>query len=585
MIKRSLRSIIYLSIVLMAVTSCNLPKSTKTTTSPAKPVTTSTLLPSIHTSIPASSPTSSIQFKHQIGIRVTNGIGEFYDRVTGQKFVPRGMNYIRLASQTKDDGSQVFGHSLFDPGQYNSLRVSSDLSKMKNDGYNVVRVFLSPDTMGTKTDGLAPNYMKNVADFLKFAKGNQIYVMFTLDWIPGGKYGSILNTDCCDTFALMNANFLPPAGLKANQFFYQDFIRELIELNAPMEYIFSYELRNEMFYDGNQPPLSMTSGRITTANSKSYDMSKPADKQRMLNENLVFWIDSMRASILQADSTALVSVGFFHPQLPNRSRVGDPRIAVTEPAIWKSQADFIDLHAYPNFELNLKQYVENFGVKNMQAKPIIMGEFGGEVKRFASLDTAAQRFADWQAESCKYGFDGWIFWTWDLTEQPDFFNALMDKGQIEKALAPLTRPDPCSAGISVISPTNTNLALNASAKASLSLRDQQPANAIDGSLETQWGAGSGAPQWIEINLGKPSTITGIHLIVAQYPNGNTTHQVWVRGINNNLKLIHEFKGNTVDNQTLEYTFGAPLTDIQYIRILTTQSPSWVSWKEIEVFGK
>jgi hypothetical protein len=39
---------------------------------------------------------------------------------------------------------------------------------------------------------------------------------------------------------------------------------------------------------------------------------------------------------------------------------------------------------------------------------------------------------DWQVESCKYGFDGWIFWTWDLTEQPDFFNALRDEGQIEK---------------------------------------------------------------------------------------------------------------------------------------------------------
>jgi len=427
---------------LLSLISCNLPTSQQ-----SNPFSISPTSKAIQTSPPqnvTAPPTQNQPSQHRIGIRVIDGTGEFYDRVTSAKFVPRGMNYIRLAWQTKDDGSRVFGHSLFDPGQYNSLRVSSDLSRMHDDDYNVVRVFLSPDTMGTTTNGLSAEYMQDVADFLKYAKTNQVYVMFTLDWIPGGKYGEILNKDCCSTFALMNANFLPPAGLKANQVFYQDFIRELIKLGAPTEYIFSYELRNEMFYDGDQPPLSLKSGVVTTANGKSYDMAKPADKQNMLNENLVYWIDSMRTSILQADPTALVSVGFFHPQLPNRSRIGDPRIAVTEPALWQSEADFIDLHAYPGFELNLRQYVENFGVKDMQTKPIIMGEFGGEVKRFASIDTATQRFVDWQIESCKYGFDGWIFWTWNLNEQPDFFNALMGKGQIEKALAPATRPDPCA---------------------------------------------------------------------------------------------------------------------------------------------
>lgn len=423
-----------LSLLLMLV-SCNLPSSEHETSLPqnaATPVS------------PADQNQSDQLSPHRVGIRVISGAGEFYDRVTGKKFVPRGMNYIRLAWQTKGDGTKTFGHSLFDPGQYNSLLAASDLSKMHNDGYNIVRVFLSPDTMGTQTGGLSPEYMEDVADFLRLAKANQIYVMFTLDWIPGGKYGEILSKDCCSTFALMNANFLPSAGLQANQAFYQDFIRELIKLDTPIDYIFSYELRNEFFYDGDQPPLSTNLGMVTTANGQSYDMSKSADKQRMLEENLVYWIDAMRTSILQVDSTALVSIGFFHPQLPNRSRIGDPRIAITEPAIWQSQADFIDLHAYPGFELNLRQYVENFGIKDMQIKPIIMGEFGGEIKRFASIDTAAQRFVDWQVESCKYGFDGWIFWTWDLTEQPDFFNALMDKGQIEKALAPVTQSDPCT---------------------------------------------------------------------------------------------------------------------------------------------
>lgn len=290
----------------------------------------------------------------------------------------------------------------------------------------------------------------------------------------------------------------------------------------------------------------------------------------------------MRLSILEVDPTALVSVGFFHPSLPNVSRIGDPRIAVTRPAIWDSQADFIDLHAYPGFELNLAQYMQNFGLDGQQAKPVIMGEFGGEVSRFASLDAAAQRFVDWQVESCQYGFDGWIFWTWDLTEQPDFFNARMGGGQIEKSLAPVTRPDACSAGAGA--GLAVNLALHASTLASQSLPDQPPSNAVDGAPETQWGAGSGPQQWIEIDLPQPGTIAVIRLTVAQYPAGETVHQIWAGGSAEALSLVHEFHGLTADNQVLEFRPATDLTGIRVVRILTTQSPSWVAWKEIEVLG-
>ncbi len=427
---------LFFALLVILLSACNLPQEDAVAT----PLPANTNTPSTQV-LPTNSPPLP---EHHIAIRIVNEVGEFYNRETGEKFIPRGMNYVRLAPQTKMDGSSTFGHSLFDSGQYNSLRVSGDLAKMHNDGYNVVRVFLSPDTMGTASGGFSSAYIKNIVGFLELAKTNQIYVMFTLDWIPGGKWGQILSAGCCETFALMNANFLPPAGLKANQVFFQDFARELIKQGAPTEYIFSYQLRNEMFYDMDQPPLSFTTGKVTTANGKTYDMSSPDDKTKMIEENNVFWLNAVRAAILEVDPTVLVSVGFFHPQEPHPSRIGDPRYAVSAPAIWESQLDFIDLHAYPGFELNLKQYVENFGVNGMEAKPIVMGEFGGEISRFSSIFSAAQAFVDWQVESCKYGFDGWLFWTWDLSEQPDFFNALMQDGAINGALAPVLRPDPCA---------------------------------------------------------------------------------------------------------------------------------------------
>lgn len=428
--------------LLVLSAACNLPAGTT-----ALPVTESpstSVAPAAPTGAPppAAQPPANPP-EHRIGIRLVNGAAEFFERRTGARFVPRGNNYVRLGRQTKEDGSMTFGHSLFDPGSYDPSRVAFDLGKMHADGYNVVRVFLSPDTMGSSIGDFSTGYMDNIIDFLEQARASEMYVMFTQDWIPGGKYGAILNKDCCTTFTSMNANYLPPAGLEANRSFFQDFAGELIRRGAATEYIWSYQLRNEMFYDSDQPPLSLGSGLVTAANGVSYDMSNAADKQRMIEENNVFWIDSIRAAILGVDPTALVSVGFFVPHGPNAARIGDPRTVVPVSVIARSQVDFIDLHAYPGFELNLLQTVQNFQMQTVQDRPIVMGEFGGEVSRFPSIQAAAETFIDWQVESCQYGFDGWLFWTWDTNEQPDFFNALMQDGAINGALAPILRPDPC----------------------------------------------------------------------------------------------------------------------------------------------
>ena len=49
---------------------------------------------------------------HRIGVRVVDGVGEFYDRETGERFVPRGSNYVRLALQRFSNGDMIIYHSL-----------------------------------------------------------------------------------------------------------------------------------------------------------------------------------------------------------------------------------------------------------------------------------------------------------------------------------------------------------------------------------------------------------------------------------------------------------------------------------------
>ena len=106
-----------------------------------------------------------------------------------------------------------------------------------------------------------------------------------------------------------------------------------------------------------------------------------------------------------------------------------------------------------------------------------------------------------------------------------------------------------------------------------------------GILKPNWGAGDAAPQWIQIDLQSFATVTGFRLTIAQSPDGQTTHQIFAGASLSDLKLVHEFGGSTSENQTLEFTFDEPLTGIRYVKVLTTESPSWVAWKEIEVFGE
>ncbi len=60
--------------------------------------------------------------------------------------------------------------------------------------------------------------------------------------------------------------------------------------------------------------------------------------------------------------------------------------------------------------------------------------------------------------------------------------------------------------------------------------------------------------------------------------------MWVRGPEDQLRLVHEFEQDLTFGDVLEYVPDTPLSGVQHLRVLTVESPSWVSWIEIEVFG-
>jgi len=109
---------------------------------------------------------------------------------------------------------------------------------------------------------------------------------------------------------------------------------------------------------------------------------------------------------------------------------------------------------------------------------------------------------------------------------------------------------------------------------------------VDDPAGTQWSAGEGPTQWIQIDLQGTYRITKIELLVSQDPAGDTIHRVQIRASDTDAyQTIYEFNESTADNEWLFFRPETPLENVSQIRLETISSPSWVAWKEIQVYGE
>jgi tetratricopeptide (TPR) repeat protein len=132
----------------------------------------------------------------------------------------------------------------------------------------------------------------------------------------------------------------------------------------------------------------------------------------------------------------------------------------------------------------------------------------------------------------------------------------------------------------------TNLAYRTSVTVSSALPGNPASMAADGKRDNWWGAGAFAPQWIELDLWANQVIAEVRLLPSQSPAGKTIHRLLAKGpaTDDQYVLLHTFEGWTGDNNWLIFKLPEPLHGIRYIRIETMSSPSWVSWREIEVIA-
>ncbi len=355
------------------------------------------------------------------------------------------------------------------------------------------------------------------------------------------------------------------------------------------------------------PPLSLQAGLVTTANGKTYDMSKPAEKTAMLEEGAVYFLEQVSAVIREADPGALVTVGVFPPDEPVDWYPGDlNRVVMPLPVLALAPVDFIDIHPYPGYK-PLSDLMGNLAISGVPAAmPVIIGEFGGFKFAYESPQRAAYGLQEWQVESCKFDVGGWLHWHWRGVDDHEVWTGTEGEGAINESLSPLSRSDPCAAG--QFDFFENNLAYRQKVTVSNTMPSQPPDLAVDGWINTSWNANDTPPQWIEIQFAEAVAIRTIRLVVAMYPDGPAHHRVSVlaspevleklypmypdgpahhrvsaRLMDGSLVLLAEFEQEMYSGQFLQYVLPSQLENVQSLRIDTLSSPSFVAWHEIQVF--
>ena len=134
-------------------------------------------------------------------------------------------------------------------------------------------------------------------------------------------------------------------------------------------------------------------------------------------------------------------------------------------------------------------------------------------------------------------------------------------------------------------PTDGLHDLTGHASGSVSAGAASAALALDGNANSLWSAGGPPPQTYQLVFDNYYLVSRIELLVAQTPDGQTSHEIWVGDSIGKLKLYKSLVNIfTTDGQITAVDTNSPIqTDRVMIR--TTGGPSFVAWRDIRVLGR
>ncbi|MHC4663502.1 MAG: hypothetical protein ACYS8W_17720 [Planctomycetota bacterium] len=396
----------------------------------------------------------------KIGTRVIEGDGEFYNMSTGGRVEMRGHNYVILGWQLKRPGEYTFTHSNFNVGdpanaaiyEYEPAKAEADLARLEELGYNTVRVFLTSGQISDPdcSSGVSSAYVANLVDFLEKCRDHKIRMFLTFSmWMPAN-YAAAYWGNESGLYSGVTGFYLAQSQIDARNDYMIDFMNEMVAQGAPMDWIISYSVINEIQMKRDDLPLSLTNGSITTPTG-TYNLGDNAAKELMMQNGMTHFISETRAAIRSVDGDALVTVGLV-PYLWLKDHATKWIVPLVVP-LQEGGADYMDVHPYLHQTIytddpagHFGERVPDFGFTSDMTLPRVIGEFGTYKPVYPDLTNASILGRDYQIASTDYGFDGWLWWRYEEIVQAgaaeNYWDALDGGEAINEILAPANRPDP-----------------------------------------------------------------------------------------------------------------------------------------------
>jgi hypothetical protein len=532
--------------------------------------------------------------EHRIGIRRVYGLGEFYDRLSGTRFTPRGVVYENIIP-----GAGGYQDRLFGVGIYDSAQVQADFERLQAAGYNTVRLQAleiglhgGAECLLQANGTLNPAYLDNIADAMRQAQQHDLALLLASAGLPDpdGYAGISLPAGEDSPYAAgRNAEILSAEGVEASRRYWGDLLAGLAERGAPFESVLGWELLDEFWVSADLPPFTLT-GTLTTTLGQAYAMDDPAQRQLFIADSTRHYVAQLRQAVLAVDSGALLGMGFLRPDFPNPARFNDYRYADTASLLESAALDFFDLHVSPGGDLDLAQAAQNFGLSAQNTRPILLGQAGAALETYPNALAAASALQAWTTSFCAYGVDGWLYASYRRSPQ-NLAGGVWGFADVRHLLQARRSTSPTPAPWLTCRPPTWPL------PGRLGWPSCPPsALAVDGS-PAAWQPGAPPPQWLEIDLGAPGIVASLRLaavppapptipeapaVVTPAPSlsGPGLYQVWVAGPDGELRLAYEFNGPPPESGVFELTFDPPLSGVQYLRIITEAAVSLAGrkWK-------
>ena len=384
---------------------------------------------------------------------------------TGERYLPVGGNYMGLRG---GDHSTFDAATSFTEADYDPVKTEAMMRALAQNGGNVLRVFLigrsstnpgisgDPNIPVTNTEyyfeGLYIPYMENVTHFLRTAQKYGIYVMMALgdaDVPSNSYYMSIMGGEAL----ARNYMYMTEEGVNARKTYAENVVRYFKE-KAPdcMSAIFSLEFQNEYAMYDDQWPFNLTSGNVTLANGKSYDMGDPDSREAAHRESTIYYLNTMTDAVKAVDPDLLVNEGSFTLNIVGKTdgingltgnQSGDPRYPATLDIYLSSKIDFVDIHIYfansnnntvlSSFadDLLCMKYYNEETQELLKQKPIFMGEFGPSTLVFKTEEEAEEVWTETVRLAKDANFQGFAVWTLESHNQKECWNILADDGKFD----------------------------------------------------------------------------------------------------------------------------------------------------------